>query len=106
MPLRPAGKGTSPRLRVTYAINPDRWLCVTVEDLIRKQPLRVTEPVVRFDLPRQAGDDGLAIADYVRPIGHAPRDTVALFVTTAGEGIREVQARREQHPVGRQPIAV
>src|SRR5205814_307758 len=41
------------------------------------------EPVARFDFPRQAGDDGLALSDYVRPIGHAPRDTVALFVTTA-----------------------
>ena len=47
LPLRPAGKGTSPRLRVTYSINTDRWLCVTVEDLVRKQFLRVNEPVVR-----------------------------------------------------------
>jgi len=47
-PLRPAGKGTSPRLRVTYSITPDRWLCVTVEDLLRKQLLRVNEPVVRL----------------------------------------------------------
>jgi hypothetical protein len=46
--LRPHGKGTSPRLRVTYAINADRWLCVTVEDLVRKQTLRVQEPVVRL----------------------------------------------------------
>jgi molecular chaperone DnaK (HSP70) len=46
--LRPAGIGTSPRLRVTYSINADRWLCVTVEDLVRKQPLRVNEPVVRL----------------------------------------------------------
>jgi hypothetical protein len=48
LPLRPAGKGTSPRLRVTHFINPDRWLCVTVEDLVRKQLLRVNEPVVRL----------------------------------------------------------
>jgi hypothetical protein len=33
---------------VTYSVNPDRWLCVTVEDLLRKEPLRVNEPVVRL----------------------------------------------------------
>ena len=48
LPLRPAGEGTSPRLRVTYTINADRWLCATVEDLVRRQPLRVHEPVVRL----------------------------------------------------------
>ncbi|MCC2671491.1 MAG: Molecular chaperone DnaK [Armatimonadetes bacterium] len=48
LPLRPAGQGTSPRLRVTYSINADRWLCITVEDLIRKQPIREDEPVVRL----------------------------------------------------------
>lgn len=47
VPLRPVGKGSSPRLRVTYFINGDRWLCTTVEDLVRKQPLRENEPVVR-----------------------------------------------------------
>ncbi len=48
VPLRPVGQGTSPRLRVTYSINADRWLCTTVDDLVRKQPLRVNEPVVRL----------------------------------------------------------
>jgi len=46
--LRPAGQGTSPRLRVTFSVNADRWLCMTVEDLVRKEPLRVEEPVVRL----------------------------------------------------------
>jgi len=46
--LRPAGQGTSPRLRVSYFINRDRWLCMTVEDLVRKQTLRVNEPVIRL----------------------------------------------------------
>jgi molecular chaperone DnaK (HSP70) len=48
LPLHPIGQGTSPRLRVTYSINADRWLCTTVEDLVRNQPLRVNEPVVRL----------------------------------------------------------
>ncbi len=46
--LNPAGVGTSPRLRVTYHINPDRWLCMTVEDLVKKQTLRENVPVVRL----------------------------------------------------------
>lgn len=46
--LRPIGSGASPRLRVTYSINADRWLRTTVEDLVRKQPLRVDQPVVRL----------------------------------------------------------
>lgn len=48
LPLRPAGTGTSPRLRVTYGVNADRWLCVTVEDLVRRETLRRAEPVVRL----------------------------------------------------------
>jgi molecular chaperone DnaK (HSP70) len=48
LPLRPAGQGISARLRVTYAIDDDRWLRTTVEDLVRKQVLRDKEPVVRL----------------------------------------------------------
>jgi 5-methyltetrahydrofolate--homocysteine methyltransferase len=40
--------------------------------------------VATWDFPRQARDGGLSLADYVLPGDH-----VALFVTTAGEGIRE-----------------
>jgi 5-methyltetrahydrofolate--homocysteine methyltransferase len=40
--------------------------------------------VASWDFPRQARDGGLSLADYVLPGDH-----VALFVTTAGEGIRE-----------------
>jgi 5-methyltetrahydrofolate--homocysteine methyltransferase len=38
----------------------------------------------RFDFPRQRREGGLCLADYVVP----PTDHVALFVTTAGRGIR------------------
>lgn len=41
--------------------------------------------VASWDFPRQAGEGGLAIPDYVLPQG----DHVALFVTTAGAGVRE-----------------
>jgi 5-methyltetrahydrofolate--homocysteine methyltransferase len=56
-------------------------------------------PAEHFDLPRQAKPDGLALPDLVLPaepgasdgaIGRVgAMDSVALFVTTAGEGIRE-----------------
>ncbi len=46
--LRPVGQATSPRLRVTFSVNADRWLCMTVDDLVRKESLRVEEPVVRL----------------------------------------------------------
>ena len=42
-----------------------------------------------FDFPRQAKTDGLALPDYVLPPDGGKLDHVALFVTTAGEGIRE-----------------
>ena len=48
LPLNPPGRGTSPRLRVTYSVDANRWLCVTVHDLQRKTDLRVEHPVVRL----------------------------------------------------------
>ncbi len=48
LPLNPAGKGTAPRLRVTYSVDENRWLCVTVHDLHRKTDLRVRHPVVQL----------------------------------------------------------
>ncbi len=41
-------------------------------------------PAATWDFPRQRGDGGLSLADYVLPGDH-----VALFVTTAGRGVRE-----------------
>jgi 5-methyltetrahydrofolate--homocysteine methyltransferase len=41
-------------------------------------------PAAAWDFPRQRGEGGLALADYVLPDDH-----VALFVTTAGAGVRE-----------------
>jgi molecular chaperone DnaK (HSP70) len=48
LPLDPPGSGTAPRLRVSFMIDSDRWLCATVHDLERKIDLRVREPVVRL----------------------------------------------------------
>ncbi|MGC4047651.1 MAG: Hsp70 family protein [Armatimonas sp.] len=48
IPLQPIGVGTSPRLRVTYRVDDNRWLRMTVEDLVKKATLRTDEPVVRL----------------------------------------------------------
>jgi 5-methyltetrahydrofolate--homocysteine methyltransferase len=48
----------------------------------------------RFSFPRQATGERLCLADFVRPRGEGEAlDTVALLVTTAGEGVR---ARAEE----------
>lgn len=47
------------------------------------------DPVATFDLPRQPKPDGLCLADYVLPPRGDRRDTVAVFVVSAGDGVRE-----------------
>ncbi|MBS2026514.1 MAG: methionine synthase [Deltaproteobacteria bacterium] len=42
-----------------------------------------------FEFGRQPGAEGLCLADYVKPASEGTDDTVALFVTTAGAGIRD-----------------
>lgn len=42
------------------------------------------DPVAVWELPRQSRPQGLCLTDYV-----LPGDCVALFVTTAGDGVRE-----------------
>ncbi len=46
------------------------------------------EPVHRFTFPRQPKPEGLCLADYVLPPRGRLRDSVAVFVVTAGEGVR------------------
>jgi 5-methyltetrahydrofolate--homocysteine methyltransferase len=50
-----------------------------------------------FDFGRQPGAEGLCLSDYVVPVGSGPTDHVALFVTTAGEGIRDAAERFKHH---------
>ena len=47
------------------------------------------DPVWSLELPRQPKPDGLCLADYVLPTRDGVRDSVALFVVGAGEGVRE-----------------
>lgn len=47
--------------------------------------------LVAFDLPRQEREGGLCLADLVRPLENGkPTDNLAMFVVTAGEGIRAI----------------
>jgi 5-methyltetrahydrofolate--homocysteine methyltransferase len=49
------------------------------------------QQAVAFEFPRQEKQGGLCLADFVRPLeGGEPRDNVAMFVVTAGQGIREL----------------
>jgi 5-methyltetrahydrofolate--homocysteine methyltransferase len=47
------------------------------------------EPVHTFQFPRQRVGDFLCLSDYVLPPQNGKRDHLALFVVTAGEGVRE-----------------
>jgi 5-methyltetrahydrofolate--homocysteine methyltransferase len=50
------------------------------------------EEVARLAFPRQAGENGVCLSDWVLDPGPDGRDHVGLFVTTAGAGIMEVSA--------------
>jgi 5-methyltetrahydrofolate--homocysteine methyltransferase len=47
------------------------------------------EPLHTFQLPRQRQGDFLCLSDYILPPQNGKRDHLALFVTSAGEGVRE-----------------
>lgn len=52
------------------------------------------KPVVSFDFPRQERDSQVCLSDFAAPLRNGkPVDAVALFVTTAGEGIRALADR-------------
>jgi 5-methyltetrahydrofolate--homocysteine methyltransferase len=53
-------------------------------------------PAARFVLPRQEREPHLALPDFVLPPQGGRRDHVALFVTTAGAGIRQ-RAEEAKH---------
>jgi 5-methyltetrahydrofolate--homocysteine methyltransferase len=53
-------------------------------------------PLHTFHFNRQAKDDGLCLSDYVLDAEDGRRDHVALFVVTAGGGIRE-RAEQAKH---------
>jgi 5-methyltetrahydrofolate--homocysteine methyltransferase len=48
-----------------------------------------TAPLLSWNLKRQKVGDRLCLSDYILPAQNGHRDHVAIFVVTAGEGIRE-----------------
>jgi 5-methyltetrahydrofolate--homocysteine methyltransferase len=57
------------------------------------------EPLHTFRFPRQRQGDFLCLSDYVLPPQNSQRDHLALFVVSAGEGIRDraEKAKNEGH---------
>jgi 5-methyltetrahydrofolate--homocysteine methyltransferase len=57
-------------------------------------------PIETFTFPRQRKEDGLCLSDYVLPPemngNDKRRDHVAMFITTAGEGIRALAEEAKQ----------
>src|SRR5213082_957680 len=47
------------------------------------------EPLHTFRFPRQRQGDFLCLSDYILPMKNGQRDHLALFVVTAGEGVRD-----------------
>jgi 5-methyltetrahydrofolate--homocysteine methyltransferase len=45
--------------------------------------------VMRIDFPRQATGERFCVADFVRPAAGGVKDSMALFIVTAGRGVRE-----------------
>ena len=54
------------------------------------------DPVHSFHFPRQEKEDGLALSDYILPPNEAGRDHLALFVVSAGDGIRQKAEQAKQ----------
>jgi 5-methyltetrahydrofolate--homocysteine methyltransferase len=52
------------------------------------EPEKSLEPLVTFDFPRQAKPNGLCLSDYLNPLGSPIPDNLAMFVVSAGAGIR------------------
>jgi len=48
------------------------------------------EIIAEFGFPRQSQENGRCLADYLREPACRPRDSMALFAVTAGEGIRKL----------------
>ena len=52
--------------------------------------------VTRFTFPRQGGGERLCLADFARPLSTGERDSIALFVVTCGEGVRDEAERLKE----------
>ena len=55
-----------------------------------------SRPVHTFAFGRQAKEDGISLSDYILDAEEGRRDHLALFVVTAGAGVREESERAKQ----------
>jgi 5-methyltetrahydrofolate--homocysteine methyltransferase len=60
---------------------------------IRLYAPAASEPLHTFEFPRQRAGDQLCLSDYILPAQNGRRDHLAMFVVTAGEGVRERSER-------------
>ena len=84
--LAEAREGRLIRPRALYRFFP---AAAEGDDLILFDPDTPDNEIIRFTFPRQAGGERLCLPDFVRPLASGERDSVALFVVTCGEGVRE-----------------
>jgi 5-methyltetrahydrofolate--homocysteine methyltransferase len=66
------------------------WRCAAEGDQIVLFGEDGKQEAARFSFPRQAGEGGLCIADFVRDISSGERDVIGLQVVTVGQKASEV----------------
>jgi 5-methyltetrahydrofolate--homocysteine methyltransferase len=59
-------------------------------DLVIYDPADPDKEIERFHFERMNREPYLCIADFARPLGSGAKDNMAVFVTTAGKGVREL----------------
>ncbi len=92
--LRPLLKDLIDRCEREHILVPQAvygyWRCAaTGNDLVLFDEAGETE-LARFSLPRQAGEDGHCIADYIRDVDDGVRDVIGLQVVTMGQHASDV----------------
>jgi len=66
------------------------WKCASENDNVILFAEDGTTEVARFPFPRQSGEGGLCIADFVRDVSTGQRDVIGLQVVTMGNQASEV----------------
>jgi 5-methyltetrahydrofolate--homocysteine methyltransferase len=66
------------------------WRCASEGDSVLLFDEDGKRELARFNLPRQAGEGGLCIADFIRDVDAGERDVIGLQVVTVGQEPSEV----------------
>ena len=66
------------------------WRCAAEGDSVLLVDADGQREVARFALPRQPGEGGLCIADFIRDVDASERDVIGLQVVTVGQQASEV----------------